>query len=174
MGILGVILGLIGLAIALLATMLFGIIGGGIAIVLAALAIVLGIFARKKRKGGLSAIVIGVIAAVLAVYMTIATINTFKSLRDKAQEHKDIAPHIASYCEKPEYGIMGIIWSLPQDADEATADMISKEIEALNNLYNDTSTVSPAASESAISTEAVDEPDADAPTVTTETTEEVQ
>ena len=60
MGIAAVILGLLGILLALLATFLFGTVGGVIAGALGVLAIVLGFLKRRRdQKGGIPAIVIG-------------------------------------------------------------------------------------------------------------------
>ena len=75
---------------------------------------------------------IGVLAIILAVVMTISSINTFTALRDKAKEHADIAPNFASYCENTTMGLMGILGNIP--TDDASLDQLQREIEALQAL----------------------------------------
>ena len=132
MGILAVILGLLAIVCSLLATALFGTTGGIITAVLAAVAIVLGILKRKKdKKGGIPAIVIGILAAILAFSMTSMWSNAFKELHQKAVEFKPDGLW-AQVSENTDGGMMGIISQLP--TDEASLNAFVEEMNELNKL----------------------------------------
>ena len=132
MGILAVILGLLAVACSFLVTALFGTTGGIIAGVLAAVAIVLGILKRKKDgKGGIPAIVIGVLAVILAFSMTSMWSNAFKELHQKAVELKPDGLW-AQASENTNGGLMGIISQLP--TDEASLNAFVEEMNELNKL----------------------------------------
>jgi len=132
MGILAVILSLLAVACALLATMLFGTTGGIIAGVLAAVAIALGVYKRiKDKKGGIAAIVIGAIAVVLAFSMTNVTTTMFKTLHEKALQYKPDGLW-AQVSENTTGGFMGIVKNLPQD--EATLNALVDEMNELNKI----------------------------------------
>ena len=132
MGILAVILGLLAIVCSLLATALFGTTGGIITAVLAAVAIVLGILKRKKdKKGGIPAIVIGILAAILAFSMTSMWSNAFKELHQKAVEFKPDGLW-AQVSENTDGGMMGIISQLP--TDEASLNAFVVEMNELNKL----------------------------------------
>ena len=132
MGILAVILGLLAIVCSLLATALFGTTGGIITAVLAAAAIVLSILKRKKdKKGGIPAIVIGILAAILAFSMTSMWSNAFKELHQKAVEFKPDGLW-AQVSENTDGGMMGIISQLP--TDEASLNAFVEEMNELNKL----------------------------------------
>ena len=77
--ILGVILGLLGIAAAVLLAYLTGVIGGGIALLFGVIALILGIKSRKGGRG-IAAIVAGLLAVVLAVIMTFTGVATVQTL----------------------------------------------------------------------------------------------
>ena len=132
MGILAVVLGLLAIVCSFLATVLFGTTGGIITAVLAAAAIVLGILKRKKdKKGGIPAIVIGILAAILAFSMTSMWSNAFKELHQKAVEYKPDGLW-AQVSENTDGGLMGIISQLP--TDEASLNAFVEEMNELNKL----------------------------------------
>lgn len=132
MGILGVILAILAVVCAFMATLLFGTTGGIIAAVLAAAAIALGVFKRvKTKKGGIAAVVIGVIAVFLAVSMINATSTIFKELHNKAVEFKPDGLW-AQVSENTNGGMMGIINNLPQD--EASLNALLEEMNELNKI----------------------------------------
>ena len=132
MGILAVVLGLLAIVCSFLATVLFGTTGGIITAVLAAAAIVLGILKRKKdKKGGIPAIVIGILAVILAFSMTSMWSNAFKELHQKAVEYKPDGLW-AQVSENTDGGLMGIISQLP--TDEASLNAFVEEMNELNKL----------------------------------------
>ena len=132
MGIIAVILGILAVACAALATFLFGIAGGIAAGVLCVCAIGLAIFKRiKTGKGGISAIVIGVVALILAFMLTGIWSNAFTALHDKAVEYKPDGLW-AQVSENTDGGIMGIISNLP--SDEAGLNTLLEEMNDLNNI----------------------------------------
>ena len=132
MGIFGGILGILAVACALLATALFGTTGGIIAGVLAVIAILLGIFKRRRdKKGGITAIVIAVLAIILAVAMTSFWSNAFKQVHDKAVEFKPDGLW-AQASEDTSHGLMGIISRMPKD--EASMNALVDEMNELNKL----------------------------------------
>ena len=58
----GIVLGIAGISIALLMTLLFGVVAGGIAAALGIGALLLGVSARKSSPRGVGAIVAGALA----------------------------------------------------------------------------------------------------------------
>ena len=132
MGILAVVLGLLAVVCALLAPLLFGTAGGVVAGVLAVAAIVLGILKRKKDgKGGIPAIVIGVLSVILAFSLTSYWSAVFKEARDKAMKLKPDGLW-AQISEDTNSGMFGIIKRLP--ADEASMNALMDELNELNKL----------------------------------------
>ena len=132
MGILAVILGILAVICSFFVTALFGTTGGIITAVLGAAAIVLGVLKRKKdQKGGIPAIVIGVLALILALSMTTMWSNAFKALHQKAVELKPDGLW-AQVSEKTDGGIIGIIRELP--TDDASLNAFVEEMNELNKL----------------------------------------
>ena len=135
MGILGVIIGILAVVAAVLATFLFGSTGAIITVILAVIAIALGIVKRvKTRKGGIAAIVIAVLAVVLSFGLANNWSNVFKELHNKAVE---LMPDgmWAQASEDTGHGIMGIIGKLPKD--EASLNKLVEEMNELNKLTDD-------------------------------------
>lgn len=132
MGIVGVLLGILAIACAVMATFLFGTIGGVAAAVIAALAIILGILKRKNTgKGGVPAIVIGSLAILMSFFMTSVWSGLFTEVHNKAVEMKPDGLW-AQATTNTTGGIMGIIKALPQD--EASVNAFIEEMNELNNM----------------------------------------
>ncbi|MBQ9324603.1 MAG: hypothetical protein IJ246_02415 [Clostridia bacterium] len=134
MGILGVILGILAVLCALLATFLFGTTGTVIAVVLAAAAIILAVVKRSKdKKGGIPAIVIAVFAVILAFSMSSAWSKVFSDMHKTAVEFKPDGLW-AQASEDSSGGLFGIIKKLPQD--EASLNALVQEMNELNKVSN--------------------------------------
>ena len=132
MGIFAVILGLLGVAGALMATFLFGTMGAIVSGVLGALAIILGVAKRSKAgKGGIAAIVIGILAIILTVFMDGKWSDVFSEAHNKAVEHMPESLW-AQATEENNGGLMGIIKKLP--TDEASINALIDELNELNKL----------------------------------------
>lgn len=132
MGVLGVILGILALLCAVMATFLFGTVGGVVAGVLAVGAVVLGFLKRNKQgKGGMPAIIIGIIAVILAVSLTNTWSMVFSEMHHKAVELKPDGLW-AQVSEDVSGGVVGLINNLPKD--EATLNALVEEMDELNKL----------------------------------------
>ena len=132
MGILSVILAILAVVCAFLATMLFGTTGGVITLIVAAVAIALALFKRvKTKKGGIAGIAISVLAVVLAFSMTSAWSNMYKELHNKAMELKPDGLWAQASVDTNN-GLMGIIKNLPQD--EASLNALVEEMSELSKL----------------------------------------
>ncbi len=127
----GIILGIAGIAFALLMTLLFGVIAGAVAGAFGIGAVLLGYFAHRNGNRGMGAIVAGALAIVLAFSMTFASVNTLKSMRDVA-ETSGVAPTFAKYMDNPYMGIAGIAANAAKSGNtDETVNTIQKEMEAL-------------------------------------------
>ncbi|MBQ9257910.1 MAG: hypothetical protein IJ181_12460 [Acidaminococcaceae bacterium] len=114
--------------------MLFGTTGAIIAAVVALVAIALGVFKRvSTKKGGIAAIVIGVLAIVMAFSMNGTWSNAFKLLHEKAVEYMPNGLW-AQVSEDTNNGLMGIIKKLPND--EATLNALVEEMNDLNKIVD--------------------------------------
>ena len=132
MGILAVILAIVAVPCALLATLLFGSTGMIITAIVAVVAIALAVFKRiKTKKGGIAAIVISVLAVILAVGMTNTTAMMFKTLHEKAVEFKPDGLW-AQVSENYNSGMMGLIKNMPKD--EASLNALVEEMNELNKI----------------------------------------
>ena len=130
MGILAVILGILAVLCALLGTFLFGTTGVVISVILAAAAIGLAVYKRySTKKGGITGIIIGALAVLLAFSTNSIWSASFKSLHEKALEMKPDGLW-AQVSEDTDKGLMGIINRLPQD--EATMNALIEEMNELN------------------------------------------
>ena len=111
---LAVILGILGIAVALLLCLLTGIAGGIIAGVLGLAALLIGILGKKNGGKGVGGIITGILAILLAVIMTVTTIATFRALKEKAEE-SGTAPLVAKYFDDPALGLIGAAMKIPKD-----------------------------------------------------------
>ncbi len=151
MSIAGIILAVLALLAAVPAGLVFGWLGGGIAAGLALIGIILGAAARAKKKKGLPAIIIGVIALVLAVLMALLGVEMAKTLRDKATEYGAAYAReyekeslMAKYADSmnPNLGVYGFLASMLADAGEAEdtdalTRQLSEEVDFFNKLSED-------------------------------------
>ena len=127
----GIILGIAGIGVALLTTLLFGVIAGAVAGALGIGAALLGFFARKHGNRGMGAIVTGVLALVLAFSMTFASVNTLKGMKDVA-ESSGVAPTFAKYMENPYLGVYAVAANAAKAGNtDETVNTLQKEMDAL-------------------------------------------
>ena len=128
----GIVLGILGISVALLMTLLFGVIAGAVAGVLGIGAALLGISAHKRGNRGAGAIVAGVLALVLAVSMTFTTVGMMKHLKATA-DASGVAPNFARYMDNPYPGLSSVVANAVNDSKNPDAvKTIQGELEALN------------------------------------------
>ena len=85
----------------------------------------------KDKKGGIAAIVIGLLAVVMAFGVTNVWSNMFKRLHEKAVEYKPDGIW-AQVSEEADGGLMGILSKVPQD--EAGLNALIDEMNELNKM----------------------------------------
>lgn len=127
----GLILGLLGIAIALLLTVVAGVIAGALAAILGLVGLLLGLQARKAGKGW-PAIIAGALAIILAVVMTVSSVGIYKLLHEKALENGN-TPMIEKYCRNPYLGVVGIVIEAAKDGEQ-NIDQLTQEIDTLNKM----------------------------------------
>ena len=127
----GIILGILGIAVALLMTLLFGVVAGAVAGFFGLLAVLLGFGARRYSRRGVGAIIAGVLAIVLAFSMTITSIDTIKNMRETAAA-SGVAPNFAKYMDNPYLGLSSVVSNAVNASNDGEAvKTIEKELEAL-------------------------------------------
>jgi len=136
--VLGIILGAIGIIIAVTLCLLTGVIGGAVALILGLIALLLGISAVKggKKGGGIGSIVVGAIAILLAVIMTFTTVVLFKEMQRRANETPQ-TPLMAKYLNDPYTGFVGMVLNMSKDnLNDAKAEELKAEMDYLSSLIN--------------------------------------
>ena len=129
--VLGLVLGILGIIIALALALWTGVIGGGIALVLGVIGLILGVKARKHHKG-IGAIITGALAILLAIFMTVTAIGTVGALREQAVK-TDRTPLLAKYTDSPYLGLLGVALKAANDG-AGSVEQLNKEMEFLNSL----------------------------------------
>ena len=128
----GIILGILGIAVALLMTLLFGVVAGAVAGFFGLLAVLLGFGARRYSRRGVGAIIAGVLAIVLAFSMTITSIDTIKNMRETAAA-SGVAPNFAKYMDNPYLGLSSVVLNAANEQNNQDAfNTLQKELDALN------------------------------------------
>ncbi len=125
--VLGIVLAILGIGIAVMFTLLFGVIAGAAATILGIAAILLGVGARKGGRG-IGAIVTGSVAVVAAVAMMFTTVSAM-NLMHKAALETGKAPVFAECFESPYLGLSSVIYKVA--GDEAKTKALMDEMEAL-------------------------------------------
>ena len=125
--VLGIVLAVLGIGIAVLFTLLFGIIAGAAAAILGIVGILLGVGARKGGRG-IGAIVTGSVAVLAAVVMMFTTVSAM-NLMHKAALETGKAPVFAECFESPYLGLSSVIYKVA--GDEAKTKALMDEMEAL-------------------------------------------
>ncbi len=125
--VLGIVLSILGIGIAVLFTLLFGIIAGAAAAILGIVGILLGVGARKGGRG-IGAIVTGSVAVLAAVVMMFTTVSAM-NLMHKAALETGKAPVFAECFESPYLGLSSVIYKVA--GDEAKTKALMDEMEAL-------------------------------------------
>ena len=129
--VLAVVLGILGILIALFATLLAGVVGGAIAGILGLAAVLIGFFGKKNGGKGIGGIIAGALAIILAVTMTVSSISTFKTLKEKAAEYAEEAPLVVKCLDNPSLGMIGMIANLPKD--EGTQQELIDQFNLVSN-----------------------------------------
>ena len=129
----GIVLGIIGIVLALPLPFFFGVIGGAVAGILGLAGIALG-FAARKGGRGIGAIVSGALAFLLAIMITVSVISLFTEMKRIANE-TDQAPLVAQTLKEPSLGAMGMIMNMPKD--EADLQTMIDQMEILNQLRSE-------------------------------------
>ena len=127
--VLGIVLGILGIAIAVLLTIMFGIIAGGTAALLGIVAVVLGVSARKGGRG-IGAIVTGCMAVIVAVTMMFTTVTALNLMHKTALETGK-APVFAECFDNPYLGLSSVYFKIA--GDETKLKAVTEELEALNH-----------------------------------------
>ena len=127
--VLGVVLAILGIGVAVLFTLLFGIAAGAVAAILGIVGILLGVGARKGGRG-IGAIVTGSIAIVTAVAMMFTTV-TAMNMMHKAALESGKAPVFAECFENPYMGLSSVYFKVA--GDEAKMKALTDELQTLND-----------------------------------------
>ena len=127
--VLGIVLAILGIGIAVLFTLLFGVIAGAAATILGIAAILLGVGARKGGRG-IGAIVTGAVAVAAAVVMMFTTVTAMNMLHRAALETGK-APVFAECFENPYMGLSSVYFKVA--GDEAKMKALTDELETLKN-----------------------------------------
>lgn len=107
--VLGIVLGVIGIVIAMLMGFVTGVIAGGFALLLGTLAVILGMQARKTGRG-MGAIITGIIAVMTAVMMTMSAVSVIGTLKQEAVK-AGTAPLVVQCADYPWLGLTGFLRS---------------------------------------------------------------
>ena len=128
----GIVLGILGISVALLMTLLFGVIAGAVAGILGITAALLGFSAHKRGSRGTGAIVAGVLSLVLAVSMTFTSVGMMKHLK-AAADASGVAPTFARYMDNRYLGLSSVVANAVKDSKDPDAlKTVQGELEALN------------------------------------------
>ena len=122
--VLAVILGILGILVALFLCL----IGGAIAGVLGLGALLIGILGKKGGGKGVGGIITGALAILLAVILTVTSIASLKLMKEKAVE-AGTAPLIEKYFDDPTMGLLGVALKIPMD--EGGLQELTQELETL-------------------------------------------
>lgn len=128
--VLGVVLGILGILCALFLCLIGGVIGGAIALILGALAIVIGLSARKNGGKGIAAVIAGALAVLLAIVMTVSTVTLFNRIKETAGKYADEAPLIVKCLDNPSLSIIGMVMNIPDG--EGTAHELIEQFNFIN------------------------------------------
>lgn len=134
--ILGFILGLLGIIVGLLLTVLAGWGAGALGILLGAIALLIGILGKVKGGKGIAAIIAGALAIIVAVVMSVGSATVCRQMHDEAVKLGTV-PMIVKYTENTSLGILGITLAAANDnADtkqlETELNTIREHLDELN------------------------------------------
>ncbi len=125
--VLGIVLAILGIGIAVLFTLLFGVVAAGAAVLLGTVAILLGMGARKGGRG-IGAIVTGSVAVLAAVVMMFTAVAAMNTLH-KAAVETGRAPIFSECFENPYMGLSSVYFKL--GGDQAKMKALTEELDAL-------------------------------------------
>ena len=149
--VLGIVLAILGIGIAVLFTLLFGVIAGAAATILGIAAILLGVGARKGGRG-IGAIVTGSVAVVAAVAMMFTTVSAM-NLMHKAALETGKAPVFAECFENPYMGLSSVYFKVA--GDEAKMKALTDELQTLKDYTAQNGAVTVSVSATATETKAL-------------------
>ncbi len=123
-------LGIIGLVMAFMGGSFFGVIGGGIAVILGIFAICLGVSAKNKtnRRKGKGGFVLGIIAVCFGLIMSMSFLIAGVATRAVANERG--LPLLAKHGGALTFGVIGMMISI---GDESDWEALQRELDSLGN-----------------------------------------
>lgn len=135
---LGFLVGLLGISVALLLSLVFGVIAGAVAGFLGLIALLMGFSARRYSHRGFGAILAGILAIVLAFSMTLTSIDTIKNLKETAAA-SGMAPTFTRYMNEPHLGLFSAVANAANDKNNQDAvNTLQKELDALSKYVANT------------------------------------
>ncbi len=130
----GIVLAILGIGIAVLFTLLFGIIASSVAVLLGIGAILLGVHARKGGRG-MGAIITGAVAVLTAAAMLFSTVGIMNTMHRAALETGK-APVFAECFDSPYLGISSVVFKVA--GNEAKVKELMDEMESLKSITSET------------------------------------
>ena len=127
---LGTVIGIAGIVPGGAAAILFGVYGAAAAVLLGAVALILGIRARQHGRGT-GAIVAGVLSVIVAVTITVMVIGTIGVLHEQALKMEN-APLVAQCMDAPQTGLVGVVMRVPADRTQEFSDQVRLVMDALS------------------------------------------
>ena len=158
--ILAIILGILGILIALLLTLLLGVVAGAIAGILGLAALLIGLVGVRKGGRGTGGIIVGALAIILAVAMSVTTVSLFTKIQTEAAKYTDEAPLVAKSLDKPALGILGMLLNMK---DEGTAQEMIDQFKLIEDKLKVETDSNAKATEAPVEETATEAPAEEAP-----------
>ena len=130
----GIILVILSLVVAIITPMLFGVIGGGVAVVLAVIAILLAVRCVKKGGKGKGVVIISAVSILLAVIMTVTAVAAFTKFKEAVKKYGD-APLVERYLDNPYFGFSGMLMKASKDGS-VDLNELNRQLDLLTEHIN--------------------------------------
>ena len=128
----GIIFVILSIILALFTPLIFGVIGGGAAVLFALIAIIFAVSRMKKGGKGKGVVTVSILSILLAVAMTVTSVSTYKKLHETALSTGK-TPLIAKYLDNPYMGMIGFISNAAKN-ENVDIDQLQAEIDYLKEL----------------------------------------
>ena len=128
--VLAVVLGILGILIGFLLTFVGGVVAGALALILGVDALLIGVKDYKATKKGMGSIIVGVLAILVAIVMTVTSTAIFSALQEKAVEENQ--SKLAECLDKPYLGMIGLFMNVGSQSEASLQEMMDQ----LNALQN--------------------------------------
>ena len=130
----GIIFLILSILLAATSPLFFGVIGGGVAVLFAIIAMIFAFSRMKKGGKGKGVVIISAVSILLAVIMTVTAVAAFTKFKEAVKKYGD-APLVERYLDNPYFGFSGMLMKASKDGS-VDLNELNRQLDLLTEHIN--------------------------------------